>query len=97
MHACMHAATLLSVSSTHRPLLSRSEKTRVGKEVSGPLFSTLVGLAASNLMLIPVSAAPYTAVNKFLLPLAVPLLLFSADMRQVLSLCCILTLYEAWH
>lgn len=34
----------------------RSEKTRVGKELSGPLFSTLVGLAASNLNIIPVSA-----------------------------------------
>ena len=44
-------------------------------------MSTLVGLAASNLQIIPCDALQYSVVNKFLLPLAVPLLLFSADLR----------------
>ena len=47
-----------------------------------PLVSTLAGLLMSNCGVIP-SDAPsvYGVVNKFLLPLAVPLLLFSADLR----------------
>ena len=44
-------------------------------------MSTFVGLAASNLQVIPCDAMQYSVVNKFLLPLAVPLLLFSADLR----------------
>ena len=45
-----------------------------------------MGLAASNLGIIPCDAAiPYSVVNKFLLPLAVPLLLFSADLRYACS------------
>lgn len=50
--------------------------------MSGALISTLIGLALSNLNVIP-SEAPhvYGVVNAYLLPLAVPLLLFSADLR----------------
>ncbi|KAK9835862.1 hypothetical protein WJX74_009704 [Apatococcus lobatus] len=63
-----------------------SERTRVGRELSGPLVSTLVGLAFSNLGVIPASApAVYGTVNKFLLPLAVPMLLLAADMRKVIT------------
>jgi uncharacterized membrane protein len=47
--------------------------------------STLIGLALSNLGVIPAVAPAYTVVNKFLLPLAVPLLLFSADIKRVFS------------
>lgn len=61
----------------------RSEKTDIGQRLSGPLVSTLIGLAASNLGLIPCEAPAYTVVNRFLLPLAVPLLLFAADLRRV--------------
>ena len=59
-----------------------AERTKWGKEMSGALISTLVGLALSNLNVIP-SEAPhvYGVVNAYLLPLAVPLLLFSADLR----------------
>jgi len=45
--------------------------------------ATLLGLLASNLGLIPSVSAQYEVVNKFLLPLAVPLLLFTADIRRV--------------
>lgn len=56
---------------------------RVGKELSGPLVSTLVGLLFANAGLVSGSNAPavYDTVNKFILPLAIPLLLFSADLR----------------
>eukprot|EP00884_Botryococcus_braunii_P010496 jgi/Botrbrau1/19448/Bobra.0338s0069.1 len=63
-----------------------SEETRIGKELSGPLVSTLVGLVLSNAGVIPCNApAVYDVVNKYLLPLAVPLLLFSADLRRTLK------------
>ena len=56
---------------------------RVGKELSGPLVSTLVGLVFANTGVVSGSNAPavYDTVNKFILPLAIPLLLFSADLR----------------
>jgi uncharacterized membrane protein len=60
------------------------ERTRWGKELSGALLSTLLGLALSNLGVIPAEAPHvYGAVNAYLLPLAVPLLLFAADLRRV--------------
>lgn len=62
-----------------------SEKTTWGSSLSGALVSTLVGLAASNAGLIPSTAPAYMVVNKFLLPLSVPLLLFSADLRVVVA------------
>ncbi|TYH98674.1 hypothetical protein ES332_A11G014300v1 [Gossypium tomentosum] len=52
--------------------------------VSAALVSTLVGLAASNLGIIPFEAPAYSVYMRFLLPLAVPLLLFRADLRRVL-------------
>lgn len=62
------------------------ERTKWGKEMSGALLSTLIGLALSNLGVIP-SEAPhvYGVVNAYLLPLAVPLLLFAADLRRVIG------------
>ncbi|KAG6548646.1 hypothetical protein Mapa_009800 [Marchantia paleacea] len=62
-----------------------SEKTIWGNALSGALVSTLVGLAASNLGLIASSAPAYNVVNSYLLPLAVPLLLYGADLRRVLK------------
>ncbi|TYI53540.1 hypothetical protein E1A91_D11G011900v1 [Gossypium mustelinum] len=61
-----------------------SEKTKIGSMVSAALVSTLVGLAASNLGIIPFEAPAYSVYMRFLLPLAVPLLLFRADLRRVL-------------
>lgn len=62
------------------------ERTKWGKEMSGALLSTLIGLALSNLGVIP-SEAPHVSgpINAFLLPLAVPLLLFAADLKKVIG------------
>ncbi|KAK0598656.1 hypothetical protein LWI29_036694 [Acer saccharum] len=60
-----------------------SEKTKIGRMVSAALVSTLVGLAASNLGLIPYEAPAYSTFLEFLLPVSVPLLLFRADLRRV--------------
>ena len=46
-----------------------------------PLMSTLAGLVMSNIGLISPIAVEYSIVNKYLLTMAVPLLLFSADLR----------------
>lgn len=53
--------------------------------MSGALVSTLVGLAASNLGIISCESPAYKIVLEFLLPLAVPLLLFRADLRRVIK------------
>lgn len=63
-----------------------SEKTKIGSALSGALVSTLVALAASNLGLVAHEASAYQVVNQYLLPLAVPLLLYTADLRRVIAL-----------
>lgn len=62
-----------------------SEKTKIGSMVSAALVSTLVGLVASNMGIIPYDSPAYSVVFKFLLPLTVPLLLFKADLHQVIK------------
>lgn len=63
----------------------RSEKTNIGSMVSAALVSTLVGLAAINVGIIPCDAPAYSTMLEFLLPLTIPLLLFRADMRHVIG------------
>ncbi|GMH28111.1 hypothetical protein Nepgr_029954 [Nepenthes gracilis] len=60
-----------------------SEKTKIGGMVSGALVSILVGLAASNLGIIPYQAPAYSIVFEFLLPLTVPMLLFRANLNRL--------------
>jgi uncharacterized membrane protein len=62
----------------------RSEKTKLGSTLSGALVSTLVGLAASSLGVVAADAPAYKVVLEYLLPLAIPLLLFNADLRRVM-------------
>ncbi|KAL0299564.1 UNVERIFIED_CONTAM: hypothetical protein Sradi_6616200 [Sesamum radiatum] len=62
-----------------------SEKTKIGSMVSAALVSILVGLAASNLGIIPHDAPAYSVVFKYLLPVTIPLLLFRADLKQVIQ------------
>lgn len=53
--------------------------------MSAALVSTLVGLAASNLGIIPYEAKSYAVFLEFLLPLSIPLLLFRADLRRIVQ------------
>ncbi|KAI3693323.1 hypothetical protein L6452_33158 [Arctium lappa] len=62
---------------------SWSENTKIGNMLSGALVSILIGLAASNLGIISCEAQAYSIVMEYLLPLAVPLLLFRADLFRV--------------
>lgn len=52
--------------------------------MSGALTSTLLGLAASNLRLIPFETPSYGFFMEFLLPHTIPLLLFRADLRRII-------------
>ncbi|CAH8361309.1 unnamed protein product [Eruca vesicaria subsp. sativa] len=61
-----------------------SEKTKIGSMVSGALTSTLLGLAASNLGILPFETPSYSFFMEFLLPHTIPLLLFRADLRRII-------------
>lgn len=60
-----------------------SERTNLGALLSGPLVTTLAGMAFVNLGIIPHGAAEVAVVFKFLLPLAIPMLLFGADLWEI--------------
>eukprot|EP00890_Picochlorum_soloecismus_P001121 jgi/Picsp_1/2009/NSC_05475-R1_protein len=62
------------------------ERSEWGKGFNAPLLATLLGLLVSNFGIIP-SHLPHIhgIVNSYLLPLAVPLLLFSGNLSRVLS------------
>jgi uncharacterized membrane protein len=62
-----------------------SERTRLGKELSGALVATLAGMALANLGYLPAHAPEVNHVFKFLLPLAIPMLLYSANLVKILS------------
>ena len=57
----------------------------VGKALSAPLATMGLALTVANLGLVPFASPVYTMVNKFLVPLAIPMLLFDSDLKRVLS------------
>jgi uncharacterized membrane protein len=61
-----------------------AERTRWGSKLSGAVIAIGAAFALSNLGVIPSSAAAYDVVWSFLVPLAIPLLLFTADLRRIL-------------
>jgi len=61
-----------------------AERTRWGARVSGAVISIAATFVLSNLGVIPASAPAYDAVWSFLVPLAIPLLLLTADLRRIL-------------
>lgn len=60
-----------------------SQKYRWGRTLTPPLVSTISTLLLSNLGLLPTQHAIYTTVMKTFIPLAIPLILFGADLRRV--------------
>ena len=56
-----------------------AERTRWGSRVSGVVVTLLVTFILSNLRIIPATAPVYDQVWAGLVPLAIPLLLFRAD------------------
>jgi uncharacterized membrane protein len=55
------------------------------KTLSAPLLATLIALIMTNIGIIPSSSEVYTLINRFMLPLAVPMLLLSANLRKVFT------------
>jgi uncharacterized membrane protein len=61
-----------------------AERTRWGSKLSGAVIAIGVAFVLSNLGVIPASAPAYDVVWSFLVPLAIPLLLFTADLKRIL-------------
>jgi uncharacterized membrane protein len=62
-----------------------AEKTRLGAALSSPLVTMFITLTLCNLKVLPAAHPIYSLVMKFLVPLAIPLLLFDADLRKCLK------------
>ncbi len=60
------------------------ERTRWGQRVSGYAICILAAIALSNLRVIPIDAPVYDVIWETFVPLAIPLLLFKADLRRVI-------------
>lgn len=60
------------------------DRTRVGRNVSGLAIVLATGMALSNFGVVPRQSPVYDVVWAYLVPLAIPMLLFKADLRRVL-------------
>jgi uncharacterized membrane protein len=61
------------------------ETTRLGRKLSGVLIILFLGVVLSNIRLIPHASAMYDSVSSLLVPLAIPMLLFRANLKQVVK------------
>lgn len=61
-----------------------AERTRWGSKLSGAVVAIGATFVLSNLRVIPAQAPAYEAVWSYLVPLAIPLLLFKADIRRII-------------
>lgn len=55
----------------------------IGKKTSGVVWVLTIGMILSNVKIIPFEAPAYGFVGAYLVPLAIPLLLFKADLRKI--------------
>ncbi len=62
-----------------------AEKTKWGSRLSAVVISILAAFILSNLSIIPSQAEGYDVVWSYLVPLAIPLLLFKADLRMIIK------------
>ena len=62
-----------------------AEKTKWGSRLSAVVVSILAAFVLSNLSIIPSQAEGYDVVWSYLVPLAIPLLLFKADLRMIIK------------
>lgn len=56
-----------------------------GRKYSGVMLLMTVAIVLSNLKVIPTDAPAYDAVWDYLVPIAIPLLLFAADLKRIVS------------
>ncbi len=62
-----------------------AERTRWGSKLSGAVLAIGAAFVLSNFGIIPVEAPAYGIVWSYLVPLAIPLLLFQADLKRILK------------
>jgi uncharacterized membrane protein len=62
-----------------------AEKTKLGSKLSAVVISILSTLVLTNLSIIPTSAPAYDVVWAYIVPLAIPLLLFKANIRMIIK------------
>lgn len=60
-----------------------SERYPFGRKYSGVMLLITLAIVLSNLRIIPTAAPAYDVVWQYLVPIAIPLLLFDADMRRI--------------
>lgn len=60
-----------------------SERRPFGRKYSGVLLLITAGIVLSNLRIIPTAAPAYDVVWEYLVPVAIPLLLFQADLGRI--------------
>ncbi len=61
-----------------------AEKTRIGARLSSVVITILFTFVLSNLSIIPTEAQAYDMVWYYVVPLAIPLLLFKANMKKII-------------
>lgn len=57
----------------------------IGKKISGVVWVLSAGMALSNFLIIPFKSPVYDFIGGTLIPLAIPMLLFKADMRRIFT------------
>jgi len=61
-----------------------AEKSKIGSKLSAVVIAIISAFILSNLSIIPTEAPAYDMVWSYLVPLAIPLLLFKADLRKII-------------
>jgi len=62
-----------------------AEKTKIGSKISAVVIAIASAFILSNLSIIPINAPAYDMVWSYLVPLAIPLLLFKANLRKIMK------------
>ena len=62
-----------------------AEKSKLGSKLSAVVIAIITAFVLSNLSIIPTEAPAYNIVWSYLVPLAIPLLLFKANLRRIIK------------
>ena len=62
-----------------------AEKTKIGSRLSGAVIAILTTFVLSNLSIIPAASEVYDTVWSYLIPLAIPMLLFKANLKKIIN------------
>ncbi len=62
-----------------------AEKSKIGSKLSAVVIAIIIAFILSNISVIPTQAPAYDLVWNYLVPLAIPLLLFKANLRKIIK------------